>query len=121
ELEFVVDQIEAAAKSVSARIIILDNLSALTSMVDCTKTSDSIRLMGLLNELRKKGHSVLIIDHTRKPIKDQEFKPISKHDLQGSKMKTNLVDSVFAIGKSIQGESFRYIKAIKIRSYEMAF
>lgn len=120
-LEFVVDQIEAAATSVGARIIILDNLSALTSMVDCTKTSDSIRLMGLLNEMKKKGFSILIIDHTRKPIKEQEFKPISKHDLQGSKMKTNLVDSVFAIGKSAQGENIRYIKGIKIRSYEMAF
>ncbi len=119
--EFVVDQIEAAANSVQAKIIILDNLSALASMLDLTKTSDSIQLMGLLNDLKKKGFSTLIIDHTRKPMKEGDFKTISKHDLQGSKMKSNLVDSVFSIGKSCQGENIRYIKCLKIRSYEMAY
>ncbi|MEX2234391.1 MAG: AAA family ATPase [Cyclobacteriaceae bacterium] len=121
EVQFVVDQIEAAANSCNSKVIILDNLSALTSMIDLTKTSDSIHLMGLLNELKKKGYSVLVIDHCRKPMKENEFKPISKHDLQGSKMKSNLADSVFSIGKSCQGENIRYIKALKIRSYEMVY
>lgn len=121
DLQFVVDQIETAATELNSKIIILDNLAALTSMIDATKTSDAIRLMGLLNDLKKKGFSILIIDHCRKPIKENEFKTISKHDLQGSKMKTNLVDSVFSIGKSCQGENYRYIKSLKIRSYEMAF
>lgn len=120
-VDFVVDQIEQAAGLYNSKIIILDNLSALCSMVDLVKTSDSIHLMGLLNELKKRGLSVLIIDHCRKPMKEGDFKPISKHDLQGSKMKTNLVDSVFAIGKSAQGESIRYIKALKIRSFEMSY
>jgi KaiC/GvpD/RAD55 family RecA-like ATPase len=120
-VEFVVEQIEATANSVGAKIIILDNLSALTSMLDLTKTSDSIQLMGLLNDLKKKGFSTLIIDHTRKPMKEGDFKAISKHDLQGSKMKSNLVDSVFSIGKSCQGENIRYIKCLKIRSYEMTY
>lgn len=121
DIGFVVNEIEAAATSCNSRIIILDNLSALTSMIDCTKTSDSIQLMGLLNELKKKGFSVLVIDHCRKPMKEGEFKPISKHDLQGSKMKSNLADSVFSIGKSAIGENTRYIKALKIRSYEMVY
>lgn len=120
-VEYVVSQIEAAAMSCNAKILILDNLSALTSMLDLTKTADSIQLMGLLNELKNKGYSVLIIDHTRKPMKEGEFKMIFKHDLQGSKMKSNLVDSVFSIGKSCQGENIRYIKGLKIRSYEMAY
>jgi hypothetical protein len=121
DIQFVVNQIEQAANELGSKIIILDNLAALTSMIDCTKTSDSIQLMGLLNELKKKGFSILIIDHCRKPNRESDFKMISKHDLQGSKMKTNLVDSVFSIGKSVQGESYRYIKGLKIRSYEMAF
>lgn len=121
DIQFVVSQIEEAANEYNSKIIILDNLSALSSMIDCTKTSDSIQLMGLLNDLKKKGFSILIIDHCRKPQKENEFKTISKHDLQGSKMKTNLVDSVFSIGKSAMGENFRYIKGLKIRSYEMAF
>lgn len=121
DLQFVVDQIEKASNTVNAKILILDNLAALTSMIDATKTSEAIQLMGLLNELKKKGFSILIVDHCRKPMKEAEFKTVSKHDLQGSKMKTNLVDSVFSIGKSCQGENYRYIKALKIRSYEMAF
>jgi KaiC/GvpD/RAD55 family RecA-like ATPase len=120
-VEFVVTQIEAAANTIGAKILILDNLSALTSMLDLTKTADSIQLMGLLNDLKRKGFSTLIIDHTRKPMKEGDFKPISKHDLQGSKMKSNLVDSAFGIGKSSQGENIRYIKAVKIRSFEMDF
>jgi KaiC/GvpD/RAD55 family RecA-like ATPase len=121
-VEFVVSQIESAAVSINAKIIILDNLSALTSMLDLTKTADSIMLMGLLNDLKKKGYSTLIIDHTRKPGGGQgDFKPISKHDLQGSKMKTNLVDSAFGIAKSVQGENIRYIKGVKIRSFEVDF
>jgi KaiC/GvpD/RAD55 family RecA-like ATPase len=121
DIHFVVNQIEEAANELQSKVIILDNLAALTSMIDCTKTTDSIQLMGLLNDLKKKGFSILIIDHCRKPQKENEFKTISKHDLQGSKMKTNLVDSVFSIGKSCQGENHRYIKALKIRSYEMAY
>lgn len=120
-VDFVVEQIETAANQFGSKIIILDNLSALASMADLVKTSESIHLMGLLNDLKKKGFSVLIIDHSRKPMKEGDFKAISKHDLQGSKMKTNLVDSVFAIGKSAQGDSIRYIKGLKIRSFEMAY
>jgi len=36
-------------------------------------------------------------------------------------MKSNLADSVFSLGKSCQGENIRYVKALKIRSYEMSF
>jgi hypothetical protein len=120
-IQFVVAQIEQAANSCDSKIIILDNVSALTAMIDCTKTSDSIQLMGLLNELKKRGFSLLVIDHCRKTMKEGDFKTISKQDLQGSKMKSNLSDSVFSIGKSCQGENIRYIKALKIRSYEMAY
>ena len=52
-----------------------------------------------------------------KPFQEGDFKIISKLDLQGSKMKSNLADSVFSIGKSCQAENLRYIKALKIRSF----
>ncbi|MBS1542656.1 MAG: AAA family ATPase [Bacteroidetes bacterium] len=121
DVQYVIDQVEGAAKELDSKIIILDNLSALCSMADLTKTSDSIQLMGLLNDLKKKGYSCLIIDHCRKPMHPTEYKMISKHDLQGSKMKTNLVDSVFSIGKSCLGEQYRYVKALKIRSFNMEY
>jgi hypothetical protein len=122
DVDYVISQVEAAANEFNSKIIILDNLSALMSMADLTKTTDSIQLMGQLNDLKKKGFSVLIIDHCRKPMHSHsDYKTISKHDLQGSKMKTNLVDSVFSIGKSCLGDNYRYIKALKIRSYQMEY
>jgi hypothetical protein len=121
ELELVVEQIENEARAINAKVIMLDNLSALTSMVDLTKTEYSIRLMGLFNEVKRRGFSLLIIDHTKKPFKEGNFKPISKHDLQGSKMKSNLADSAFSIGMSCQGEKIRYVKALKIRSFDFDY
>lgn len=121
DVQFVVDQIEKAANSLSSKIIILDNLSSLASMCDLTKTSDSIELMGLLNEVKKKGFSILIVDHSRKPLKEGDFKSLSKYDLQGSKMKSNLVDNVIGIGKSAQNERMRYIMGLKVRSMENRF
>lgn len=117
----VVAQIKQCAETIGAKIIMLDNISALSAMLDSSKSTDSIVLMGLLNELKKQGYSILVVDHSRKPAREGDFKVLSKHDLQGSKMKSNLSDSVAAIGKSCQDENMRYIKALKIRSYGMAF
>jgi hypothetical protein len=77
--------------------------------------------MGLLNELKKKGYSILIVDHSRKPMKEGDFKSMSKNDLQGSKMKTNLVDNTIGIAKSCLSESLRYIIGLKIRSLKNKF
>jgi hypothetical protein len=77
--------------------------------------------MGLLNDIKKKGFSILIVDHTRKPLKEGDFKSLSKNDLQGSKMKSNLVDNVIGIGKSAQNHSLRYIVGLKVRSMENKF
>lgn len=120
-VEFVVNQLEEAAQELNARIIIIDNLSSLCSMVDLTKTSDSIQLMGLLNETKKKGYSILIVDHSRKPMKEGDFKSISKNDLQGSKMKSNLTDNVIGIAKSCLAEDLRYIIGLKVRSLKNKF
>ena len=122
DVQFVVDQIEQTAIKYNSRIIILDNLSSLCSMLDLTKTSDSIQLMGLLNELKKKGYSILVVDHCRKPLgMEGDFKSMSKNDLQGSKMKSNLVDNVIGIAKSCESETMRYIIGLKVRSLENRF
>ena len=46
-------------------------------------------------------------------------RPISLNDLQGSKMKSNLVDSVFSIGRSEKDKNIRYIKQLKVRDGEL--
>ena len=45
-------------------------------------------------------------------------KPITRNDLQGSKMLMNFCDSSFAIGESFSDKSLRYVKMIKVRSCE---
>jgi DNA-directed RNA polymerase specialized sigma subunit len=48
-------------------------------------------------------------------------KPISRNDLQGSKMLINFCDSSFAIGESSKDKSLRYLKQIKVRNSEFKY
>ena len=71
------------------------------------------RLMIQLNNLKKKyGLSLLVLAHTPKRSLDC---PITSNDLAGSKRLYNFFDSVFAIGKSAQDGSLRYVKQLKVR------
>ena len=66
-----------------------------------------------LNNLKKKyGLSLLVLAHTPKRSLDC---PITSNDLAGSKRLYNFFDSVFAIGKSAQDGSLRYVKQLKVR------
>ena len=71
------------------------------------------RLMIQLNNLKKKYElSILVLAHTPKRSLDY---PITSNDLAGSKRLYNFFDSVFAIGKSAQDNSLRYVKQLKVR------
>jgi hypothetical protein len=48
-------------------------------------------------------------------------KPLSRNDLQGSKMLINFCDSAFALGESYQERSLRYLKQIKARNTELLY
>jgi hypothetical protein len=73
--------------------------------------------MPLMKELKRLKDtlalSVLVIAHT--PKRDST-RPIGINDLAGSKILSNFVDSIFAIGQSGRGTDIRYIKHIKPRS-----
>jgi hypothetical protein len=97
-----------------ATILIVDNLTFLSA--ENEKAKDALVLMKILKQLSKtKGISILVLAHT--PKRD-DSKPITKNDLAGSKMLMNFCDSCFAIGKSSQDPSFRYIKQLKQRNTE---
>lgn len=66
----------------------------------------------------KYGLSILILAHT--PKRDAT-RPITRNDLQGSKMLINFCDSAFAIGESANDSSLRYIKQIKARNTEVIY
>ena len=48
-------------------------------------------------------------------------KPITRNDLQGSKMLINFCDSSFSIGESHSDKNLRYLKQIKSRNTEIIY
>ena len=66
----------------------------------------------------KYGLSILALAHT--PKRDLS-KPITRNDLQGSKMLINFCDSSFAIGESYSDKNLRYFKQIKSRNTEIIY
>lgn len=109
--------LEAAITAHGAKILIIDNLTYLKNETERAK--DALPLMKFLKRLKAKhGLSILALAHT--PKRDQS-KPISRNDLQGSKMLINFCDSSFAIGESCKEKGLRYLKQIKVRNAEMRF
>ena len=72
----------------------------------------------LMQLKRDNGWSILVIAHTPKRSLGT---PITQNDLAGSKLLFNFFDSVFAIGKSANGRSRRYVKQLKARNCEMTY
>jgi hypothetical protein len=99
------------------KLLIVDNITYLGVQTETAK--DALPLMKALLSI-KHNHAVtlLIIAHTPKI---EEGIPITINHLQGSKMLSNFADSVFALGKSSQDHSVRYIKQIKQRDAELRF
>jgi RecA-family ATPase len=109
--------IEQAAQSVGAKVIIIDNL---TYLCNASEKGDvaGMFMMKLMSLKRKHGWSLLIIAHTPKR---NLTNPITQNDLAGSKKLYNFFDSVFAIGKSAKDNSMRYVKQIKVRAGEYRY
>ncbi|MCC9168636.1 AAA family ATPase [Pontibacter harenae] len=97
-----------------ARVLIIDNITYLGT--DTEKAKGALPLMKHLQKLKKQyGLSILVLAHT--PKRDMG-KPLSKNDIQGSKMLSNFCDSSFAIGASAQDPQTRYLKQVKQRQTE---
>lgn len=110
--EYLNFSIEHLLAESDAKVLIVDNLTYLRSETE--KAKDALPLMKELKKLKKKfGLSILALAHT--PKRDLS-KPITRNDLQGSKMLINFCDSSFAIGESTKDKNLRYIKQIKARN-----
>ena len=115
--DYLILSIEKSILSSNAKVLIIDNLTYLKS--DNEKAKEALPLMKKLKELKAKySLSILILAHT--PKRDLS-KPITRNDLQGSKMLMNFCDSSFTIGESNQDKQIRYIKQIKQRNCEQVF
>ena len=106
--------IEKVITDTGAKIVIIDNITYLRH--ENERAKDALPLMKHLKRLKSKYNlSLLVLAHT--PKRDLT-KPLTRNDLQGSKVLMNFCDSSFAIGESSSDSSFRYIKMIKVRSTE---
>ncbi|WP_420401357.1 AAA family ATPase [Flagellimonas sp.] len=115
--EFLHSSLESSIKETGARTLIVDNITYLKNETE--KAKDALPLMKQLKALKKKhGISILALAHT--PKRDQN-KPITRNDLQGSKMLINFCDSSFAIGECQADKGARYLKQIKARNTEFKF
>jgi len=104
--------LERSIVQTNARVVVIDNLTYLRS--ENEKAKDALPLMKHLKALKNRYNlSLLALAHT--PKRDMSL-PITRNDLQGSKMLMNFCDSAFAIGESTQEKSRRYLKQIKQRN-----
>lgn len=109
--ETILKGIEEMAIATNTDVIIIDNITWICA--DSEKGDIAAQLMKRLMRLKKTyGWSILVLAHTPKR---GDYEPIAKKDLAGSSHIFNFIDSAFAIGTSIKGEEYRYIKEMKGR------
>lgn len=107
-----------AIKKTNAKIIFLDNLTKLAAG-DTDSAKASIPILEKLNEIKLDySLTIIVLEHNKKV---DTSRPIHLNDLQGSKMKQNLVDAVFSIGRSAKDKNLRYIKQLKVRDGEVHY
>ena len=106
-----------AVVGTGARILIIDNITCLSTGTE--SAAAAITLMRKLRDLKNEYNlSILVLAHTPKR---NCARPITRNDLQGSKMLINFADSAFAIGESQVERNLRYLKQIKQRSTGEAY
>lgn len=114
---YVNNSLEETIQETGTKIIIIDNITYLRSETENAR--NALPLMKYLKKLKSKyGLSILALAHTPKR---ELSKPITRNDLQGSKMLINFVDSCFSIGESQQHKNARYLKQIKARNTEIIY
>ena len=112
---FTFDHICADLDRTGARIVVLDNITALALKT----TADADVSIGIMKGLKRlqleRGVSSLVLAHTPKLPPGAA---LSLNHLAGSKHLSNFADSVFFIGRSVQGARTRYVKHVKNRTDE---
>jgi len=115
--DYLYHSLEISITETGVKVLIIDNLTYLKNETE--KAKDALPLMKHLKALKSKyGLSILVLAHT--PKRDLS-KPITRNDLQGSKMLINFCDSSFAIGESHSDNNLRYLKQIKQRNTEQIY
>jgi KaiC/GvpD/RAD55 family RecA-like ATPase len=116
--EYFIQSLKKAIKGTGAKVLFIDNLVKIAAS-DTDSARATIPIMKMLAELRDEFELTLVLLEHNKKV--DNTRPIQLNDLQGSKMKANLVDSVITIGRSQQDKHLRYIKQVKVRDGELLY
>lgn len=117
-IDYFFRSLEFAIKKTDAKVIFLDNLTKLAAG-DTDSAKAAIPILERLNDLKAdKKLTIIVLEHNKKV---DTTRPIQLNDLQGSKMKINLVDAVYTIGRSSKDKNLRYIKQLKVRDGEVVY
>lgn len=115
---FFFESLNQAIEQTGATVVFIDNLTKLAAG-DTDTAKATIPILEGLNDLKAdRGITIIAIEHNKKV---DTSRPIQLNDLQGSKMKANLVDSVFTIGRSHSDKHLRYVKQVKVRDGELRY
>jgi len=115
DFDFSFEDIAADIQETGAKVVIIDNLTAL-SLRTTADADAAIKVCRGLKELQiKQGTSTLILAHVPKIAPGT---PLNVNHLAGSKNLANFADGITFIGKSCDGESIRYVKTVKNRDGE---
>jgi RecA-family ATPase len=113
----VIEALTRGIKTTGATVLIIDNITCMRKGTE--RANEALPLMKQLKYLKTRhGLSILVLAHTPKR---NPAMPISRNDLQGSKMLINFADSAFAIGESNKWTGYRYLKQIKQRSTQETY
>jgi hypothetical protein len=109
--EYMKAALEYVIVKTGAGVLIIDNITCLRGGTG--HAGQALPLMRDLKALKTKYQlSVLVLAHT--PKRNPAL-PITRNDLEGSKMLMNFADSAFAIGQSHLESGLRYLKQVKQR------
>jgi RecA-family ATPase len=112
-----IDSIEFEVKKSDAKVVIIDNLSAISQ--DNEKSGAAVKLMNKIKDLQRRNKlTVLLMAHTPKIVQGE---PIIWTNLAGSSNLYNLADSVMAINTTTMADDIRYIKQLKSRYNEIQY
>jgi len=117
-VDFYFNSIMSVCEELNSKVIILDNLSFLTTK-GLEKSENARELMNKLHRLAKQHkYSVLVVSHTPKISN----RAITLHDLAGSADIGKYSDACFVINDSeALGQPYKYLKQTKVRSCEKEY
>jgi hypothetical protein len=116
--DYIIESIRSVAVRPGGKVVIVDNMICLVS-TDTDTSKDAIPLMDRLIALKEElGLTLILLEHTRKDRAYNYSRPLSRDDIQGSKIKLDRCDAAFGIGRSAKDPNLRYIKQFKCRSDE---